>query len=243
MREETEFKPKPMVEIGGKPVLWHIMKILSSQGINDFIICAGYKAEIIREYFLNLKSRNLDFTISYSGTGSVVFHGDFEESNWKVTVADTGALTMTGGRIQSIQKYVAGERFLATYGDGLADVNLTNLIASHESSGAAVTLTTATPLSRFGVVKTDETGRVLSFLEKPRGQERVNIGYFVMEPEVFQYLSHESILEEEPLRKLAEDSKLNAFHHGGFWQPMDTQREAQQLNELWNKGAPWKLWT
>lgn len=242
MREETEFKPKPMVEVGGKPVLWHIMKILSAQGVNDFVICAGYKAEVIRDYFLNLRSRNLDFTVNYEGEGSVEFHGDFDETLWRVTVADTGPLTMTGGRIKAIEKYVRGERFFATYGDGIANVDLAGLIQSHIASGATVTLTTTKPRSRFGVVKANENGLVEAFLEKPEGSETINIGYFIMEPEVFDYLESNSVLENEPLSKLAEVNALNSFHHEGFWQPMDTQREAVMLNELWDKGAPWKIW-
>ena len=242
MREETEFKPKPMVEIGGRPVLWHIMKILSAQGINDFVICAGYKAEVIRDYFLNLKSRNLDFTVSYQGSGSIEFHGGFAEDSWRVTVADTGPLTMTGGRIKSIEKYVAGERFFATYGDGIANVNIQALIESHESSRAIATLTTTSPVSRFGVVKTAKSGLVETFLEKPQTAELVNIGYFIMEPEIFSYLEANSTLEQEPLNRLATEGRLNSYHHEGFWQPMDTQREAQMLNEHWAKGAPWKIW-
>ena len=213
MREETEFKPKPMVEIGGRPVLWHIMKILSAQGINDFVICAGYKAEVIRDYFLNLKSRNLDFTVSYQGSGSVEFHGGFAEESWRVTVADTGPLTMTGGRIKSIEKYVAGERFFATYGDGIANVNIQALIESHESSRAIATLTTTSPVSRFGVVKTAQSGLVETFLEKPQTAELVNIGYFIMEPEIFSYLEANSTLEQEPLNRLATEGRLNSYHH------------------------------
>ena len=243
MREETEFKPKPMVEIGGKPVLWHIMKILSAQGINDFIICAGYRAEVIRDYFLNLKSKSLDFTIDYNEGGSLEFHGDFSESSWQVTVADTGQLTMTGGRIKAVQKYLNGERFFVTYGDGIADVNIESLTQSHERSGATVTLTTTTPRSRFGVVKANANGRVEAFLEKPEGSETINIGYFIMEPKVFDHLNTDSVLENEPLADLARLGELNSHHHDGFWQPMDTQREAIMLNDLWNKGAPWKIWT
>lgn len=242
MREETEFKPKPMVEIGGKPVLWHIMKVLSSQGIREFVICTGYKSEVIRDYFMNLKSRSLDFTIDYAQNGITNFYGDFQEGSWKVTIADTGQMTMTGGRIKAIEHYVRGERFFATYGDGIANVNVSELLKSHKSSGALVTLTTTTPVSRFGVVNTSPDGRVKSFLEKPLGSESVNIGYFIMEPGIFEYLDADATLEKEPLTKLAEESKLNAYHHAGFWQPMDTQREAQILNELWEKSAPWKLW-
>lgn len=242
MREETEFKPKPMVEIGGKPVLWHIMKILSAQGINEFIICAGYKAEVIRDYFLNLRSRSLDFTVDYEGEGEIQFHGNFAEKSWKVTVADTGALTMTGGRIKAIEKYVKGERFFVTYGDGIANVDLHSLTQAHINSGAKVTLTTTKPRSRFGVVKVNHQGFVEAFLEKPEGSETINIGYFIMEPAVFDYLSVNSVLETEPLSRLSAEKALNSYHHDGFWQPMDTQREAMLLNELWANGAPWKIW-
>lgn len=243
MREETEFKPKPMVEVGGKPVLWHIMKILSAQGIKDFVICAGYKAEVIREYFLNLETRSLDFTISYSGDKSLQFHGEFAERDWNVTVADTGPLTMTGGRIKAIQRYVGNERFFATYGDGIANVDIKQLLESHLNSRALVTLTTTTPVSRFGVVKTSASGQVESFLEKPISSEKVNIGYFIMEPRIFSYLEENSILESGPLASIAEEGLLNSYHHSGFWQPMDTQREAIALNEIWQAGAPWKIWT
>lgn len=243
MREETEFKPKPMVEVGGKPVLWHIMKVLSSQGIHEFVICAGYRAEVIRDYFLNLRARSLDFTVSYEGDGSIEFHGMLEEKPWKVTVADTGPLTMTGGRIKQIEPYVQGERFFATYGDGIANVNLKELELSHQNSGAIATLTTTRPVSRFGVVDTTSEGMVRSFLEKPKSSELINIGYFIMDPSVFKYLQNDSVLEEEPLRTLASEGKLNSYFHDGFWQPMDTQREAGILNALWSDGhAPWKTW-
>lgn len=243
MREETEFKPKPMVEVGGKPVLWHIMKILSSQGVNNFVICAGYRAEVIRDYFLNFRARSLDFTVSYEGDGSIEFHGDLDETQWKVTVADTGPLTMTGGRIRQIEPYVRGERFFATYGDGIANVNLAELVKSHDESGAVATLTTTRPVSRFGVVDTEPSGMVKSFLEKPQSSELINIGYFIMEPSVFNYLEPNSVLEEAPLRTIASEGGLNSYFHEGFWQPMDTQREAGILNDLWSTGnAPWKTW-
>ena len=243
MREETEFKPKPMVEVGGKPVLWHIMKILSAQGLNEFVICAGYRAEVIRDYFLNYRARNLDFTVSFRGHDEIEFHGETEETSWRVTVADTGPLTMTGGRIKQIEKYVAGERFFATYGDGIANVDIAALVRSHEQSSAVVTLTATRPVSRFGVVQTSSDGLVESFLEKPQSSELVNIGYFIMEPATFEYLEPNSVLEEDPLRNLASKGLLNSHVHEGFWQPMDTQREAGILNELWASGnAPWKMW-
>lgn len=242
MREETEFKPKPMVEIGGKPVLWHIMKILSAQGIREFVVCTGYKAEVIRNYFLNFRSLSLDFTITYDKEEQLQFHGNMDEMGWSVTVADTGPTTNTGGRIKAVEKYLDGHRFLATYGDGIANVDIAALVRSHEESGAKVTMTTTSPVSRFGVVKTAQNGMVESFLEKPVSSELVNIGYFVMEPSVFAILEQDSVLEDAPLRRLAESRELNSYRHEGFWQPMDTQREAILLNELWVSRAPWKIW-
>lgn len=243
MREETEFRPKPMVEVGGRPVLWHIMKVLGAQGITDFIICAGYKSEYIKNYFYNYGASNLDFTITLGDQGSAVFHGSHDEFDWTVTVVDTGPLTPTGARIKQIQKFVQGERFFCTYGDGIADIDLQGLIENHERSGSTATMTTARPNSRFGVVDIDETGLVTSFREKPQGSELVNIGYFLFEPEIFEHLDDESMLEDRPLKSLAEIRELNTNQHQGFWQPMDTFRESQMLNDIWNSGqAPWKIW-
>lgn len=243
MKEETEFRPKPMVEIGGKPVLWHIMKLLSAQGIKDFVICAGYKSEYIKTYFANYGTANLDFTVRLGHPDSIVYHGSHDEFEWTVTVVDTGLDTMTGGRIKRVQEYVGNERFLCTYGDGIANVDLTALVSHHESHGKKATLTTTQLHSRFGVVDVDDEGNVSQFREKPMVNDLVNIGYFIFEPEVFDYLEPNSVLEQEPLRNLATDGEISAFKHSGFWQPMDTQREYQQLNEIWNSGdAPWKIW-
>lgn len=243
MKEETEFRPKPMVEIGGKPVLWHIMKLLSAQGIKDFVICAGYKSEYIKTYFANYGTANLDFTVRLGHPDSIVYHGSHDEFEWTVTVVDTGLDTMTGGRIKRVQEYVGDERFLCTYGDGIANVDLAALVSHHESHGKKATLTTTQLHSRFGVVDVDDEGNVSQFREKPMVNDLVNIGYFIFEPEVFDYLKPNSVLEQEPLRKLATDGEISAFKHSGFWQPMDTQREYQQLNEIWNSGdAPWKIW-
>lgn len=243
MKEETEFRPKPMVEIGGKPVLWHIMKLLSAQGIKDFVICAGYKSEYIKTYFANYGTANLDFTVRLGHPDSIVYHGSHDEFEWTVTVVDTGLDTMTGGRIKRIQEYVGNERFLCTYGDGIANVDLAALVNHHESHGKKATLTTTQLHSRFGVVDVDDEGNVSQFREKPMVNDLVNIGYFIFEPEVFDYLEPNSVLEQEPLRNLATDGEISAFKHSGFWQPMDTQREYQQLNEIWNSGdAPWKIW-
>jgi glucose-1-phosphate cytidylyltransferase len=242
IREETEFKPKPMVEIGGRPVLWHIMKHLSSYGINRFVICVGYKGDIIRDYFLNYRARNKDFTVSLGAHDELEFHSDHEESNWSVTVAETGALTNTGGRVHKIQMYLPGEKFLCTYGDGLADINIKSLCEFQSEKDAIATVTAVRPLSRFGIMDLSSEDRVVSFKEKPQAEGWINGGFFIFKPEIFSYLSENVVLENEPLQKLAAQSQLVAFKHEGFWQPMDTFRESKLLNELWDSGqAPWRL--
>ena len=210
IREETEFKPKPMVEIGGRPVLWHIMKHLSFYGIDRFIICVGYKGDIIRDYFLNYRARNNDFTVSLGLKNELKLHSDHQESNWSVTVAETGALTNTGGRVLGIQKYVAGENFLCTYGDGLADINLKELMDFHLAHGKKATVTTVQPLSRFGVMDVDSNGVVTQFREKPIMDGWVNAGFFIFEKSIVEYLEDNCILEQEPLAKLAAEGELVA---------------------------------
>lgn len=243
MREETEFRPKPMVEIGGRPILWHIMKILGQQGITDFIICTGYKGEFIRRYFHDYGAMGQDFTVTLGDPERVEFHGNHEEFGWKVTVADTGATTLTGGRVRAIEKYLDGEDFLITYGDGLANIDLEALLARHRALGSELTITTTRPQSRFGVVEIGENGMVSKFLEKPPGSEIINIGYMVAKKGIFNYLSNDGALEDEPLKSLARDGKLGAYRHTGFWQPMDTIRESELLNEMWaTSSAPWKNW-
>jgi|688.fasta_scaffold126079_2 glucose-1-phosphate cytidylyltransferase len=243
MREETEFRPKPMVEVGGRPVLWHIMKVLGTQGITDFVICAGYKSEYIKNYFYNYGAANLDFTVRLGDQSSTVFHGSHEEFDWTVTVADTGESTMTGGRIKMIEKYVEGETFLATYGDGIADIDLSALSSFHQSHGKTATMTVTQPTSRFGVVDISDSGLVSKFREKPKVNDWINMGYFVFNPGVFNYLEFDSVLEENPLRELATQAQLGAYKHSGFWQPMDTYREFLELNALWDAGrADWKIW-
>lgn len=243
LREETEFRPKPMVEVGGRPVLWHIMKNLSHFGINEFIVAAGYKADVIKDYFLNYEARNNDFTVHLGHKNSLVFHGDHDEADWSVTIADTGESTMTGGRVFRAAKYLADEPFLVTYGDGLADVDIAALRAWHAEQGRLATVTTVQPLSRFGVMDVEDGGRVTRFREKPKLEGWINIGFFIMEPAALQYLDADAVLEEEPLAQLAADAQLTAYRHEGFWQPMDTFREAKMLNDLWDGGeAPWKVW-
>ena len=242
IREETEFKPKPMVEIGGRPVLWHIMKHLSAHGIDRFIICVGYKGDMIRDYFLNYRARNNDFTVQLGSHDDLTFHSDHQESDWTVTVAETGALTNTGGRVLEVEKYIKGEKFLCTYGDGLSDVNIKDLDAFQAENDRIATVTAVRPLSRFGIMEMNPKGGVTSFKEKPQDESWINGGFFIFKPEVFNYLTPGVILEKEPLQKLASENELVAFKHEGFWQPMDTFRESRMLNDLWDSGkAPWRI--
>ena len=242
MREETEYKPKPMVEIGGRPVLWHLMKSFSHFGLNEFVVCTGYRGDVIKDYFLNYDARMNDFTAHLGSASRIEMHGLLNEVELRVTVADTGSNTMTGGRVKRIQKYVEG-RFIVTYGDGLADVDVAQLLKFHESHGKLATVTTVRPLSRFGVMDLDANGKVERFREKPQTDDYVNAGFFVFEPEVFDFLDEECVLEQAPLEKLANLGELMAYRHEGFWQPMDTYREFVMLNEIWDSGeAPWKVW-
>lgn len=242
IREESEFKPKPMVEIGGRPVIWHIMKHLSFYGVDRFVICAGYKGDVIRDYFLNYRARNNDFTITLGHNDTLVYHSDHQESEWSITVAETGAETNTGGRISLIERYVKGENFICTYGDGLSDIDITKLREFQEESNTIATVTAVKPLSRFGVMDVSSAGSVLEFSEKPQTDGWVNGGYFIFKPEIFNYLNPNVVLEKEPLQKLAKLGELSAFRHEGFWQPMDTYRESKMLNEMWSKGeVPWRI--
>ena len=210
MREETEYRPKPIVPIGVQPILWHIMKTYSHYNINDFVICAVYKGNQIREYFRNYETMNTDFTIKIGATSSIVTHGELDEIGWSVTVSDTGPTTMTGGRIFKIKKYLENETFMCTYGDGVADVDIDELLRFHKAHGRIATLTTVQPTSRFGVLDIEEDGSIQEFREKPISDGWINAGFFVFEPEIFDYLSEDCILEREPLAKLAEDSQLIA---------------------------------
>lgn len=245
LSEATNLIPKPMVEIGGKPILWHIMKTYSHYGINEFIICCGYKQYIIKEYFANYFRHNCDMTVDLSDNSIQILNSYSE--NWKVTMVDTGLNTMTGGRIARIKKYVEGEQFLLTYGDGVSDVNILDSLESHTSSGAILTLTAYKPSGKFGALEIDlNTNKVKSFLEKPDGDRNwVNAGYFVCEPTIFDYITEgdETIFERKPLENVAKANKMNAYLHNGFWKPMDTLRDNLELNEMWDKGeAPWKVW-
>lgn len=244
MREETEFRPKPMVDIGGRPVLWHIMKLFATHGHTDFVICAGYKGDQIKQYFYNYALSNMDFTVTLGGSPeSTVFHGNQDEFGWKVTVADTGPNTPTGGRLKVVERYLDTSPFFCTYGDGIADVDVSDLVATHSSSAKMATVSVAVPKSRFGVVDIGDGDKVTGFREKPDSDSPVSMGYFVFRPEVLGLLTKNSTLEEEPLARLAEMGELSVYRHSGFWQPMDTYREYQALNQLWNNGAPpWKVW-
>ena len=242
MREETEFRPKPMVEVGGRPVLWHIMKILSEHGISDFIVCAGYKSELISNYFLNFNVTSRPFTVNLE-SGEVKTHGSSVDAGWNVTVVDTGELTPTGGRIKAIEEFIDEEDFFVTYGDGLANVDITQLMNLHRRNNVTATITAVQPQSRFGVLDISADSIVTSFREKPQVQDWINIGYFVFNKSIFARLNSESVLEEGPLRDLASEGELQAHKHIGFWEPMDTFREYQHLQNLWKTGvAPWKTW-
>lgn len=243
IREETEFRPKPMVEVGGRPILWHIMKNLSQYGITDFVVATGYKSGMIKDYFLNYEAQSNDFTVELGNRDSLVFHGAHDEAHWRVTVAFTGDDTQTGGRVFRVAKYLDDEPFLVTYGDGLADVDIDALRAVHQSSARLGTVTTVQPTSRFGVLDLDEGGLVTQFREKPRLDGWINIGFMILEPGALDYFDADCVLETGPLVRLAEEGQLSAFRHAGFWQPMDTFRESKMLNDLWAAGqAPWKTW-
>ncbi len=242
--EETGVRPKPMVEIGGRPILWHIMKLYAVHGITDFVVCCGYKGQVIKEYFLNYFVNHSDLTIDLQ-SNEVIVHKSTPES-WKVTLVDTGENTMTGGRIGRVREHVSDATFCLTYGDGLSDIDISTLVRFHRESGAMATLTAVQPPGRFGAF-TMPAGKNLisSFHEKPEGDGAwVNGGFFVLEPAVLDYIDgDDSVWEQAPLEALARDGKLAAFRHAGFWQPMDTLRDRGVLQSLWETGnAPWKTW-
>jgi len=245
LREETEYRPKPMVEIGGRPILWHIMKIYSHYGFDDFVLCLGYKGNIIREYFLDYHAMNSDFTIRLGASPKVIYHNHEGIEHWQVTLAETGTETMTGARVARVARFLKGGTFMLTYGDGVANINIRDLLAFHRAHGKLVTVTGVRPPSRFGEMEVKDR-RVVAFNEKPQvSQGLINGGFFVMEPEFLRYCLTDSdcVLEQEPLRCCAEDGQLIVYRHGGFWQPMDTFREYEMLNRLWASGkAPWKTW-
>jgi glucose-1-phosphate cytidylyltransferase len=240
--EETALRPKPMVEIGGKPVLWHIMKTYSAHGIHDFVICCGYKGYVIKEYFANYFLHMSDVTFDMENNRMEVHQQSAEP--WRVTLVDTGEETMTGGRIKRVAGYLGDEDFCCTYGDGVSDVNITALIKFHKQHGKLATLTATQPPGRFGTLKLSGN-EILHFLEKPQGDGNwINGGFFVFSRKIFDYIEGDlTILEREPMNRLASDRQISAYLHSGFWQPMDTLRDKNHLEELWASGkAPWKIW-
>jgi len=244
LREETEFRPKPMVDVGGRPILWHIMKTYAHHGFHDFVLCLGYRGSSIKEYFLNYEAMNNDFSICLGRKSEIRYHGQHEEQGFSVTLADTGLDCMTGGRIRKIRKYIDEDAFLLTYGDGVSDIDIGRVVEFHRSHGKLATVTTVPPASRFGIVELDGA-QVRRFTEKPRSEGWMSAGYFVLQREVFDYLGggDECIFEREPLERLAAAGQLMAYRHEGFFYAMDTFREYQHLNELWAaNAAPWKVW-
>lgn len=243
--EESHLRPKPMIEIGGKPMLWHIMKEYSYYGFNEFIICCGYKQHMIKEYFADYYLYNSDVTFDFGNENSMVVHNNVAEP-WKVTLVDTGLNTMTGGRVKRIQKYVGNEPFMLTYGDGVSDIDITKLVEFHKLHGKLATLTAVHVGQRFGVLEIDrDTKEIEAFREKSASDgSRINAGYMVLQPAIFDFIEGDkTVFEKEPLMRAAREHQLCAYKHNGYWQCMDTQREKEQLEELWNTGkAPWKVW-
>jgi len=245
LREETEFRPKPLIEIGGRPILWHIMKIYAHYGLREFVLCLGYRGQMIKEYFLNYEAMNNDFTICLGNRSNIIYNNAHPEQDFRVTLAETGANSMTGARVKQVEKYIEEDTFLLTYGDGVSDIDITAVIDFHRQHGRLATVTTVRPSSRFGVLDVDAGGGVREFSEKPLMQGWVNAGFFVFNRGVFDYLSTDEscVLEREPLERLAHDGELMAFRHDGFFHAMDTYREYELLNNFWNeRRAPWKVW-
>jgi glucose-1-phosphate cytidylyltransferase len=243
LSEETTIRPKPMVEIGGKPMLWHIMKLYAHHGVTDFVVCLGYKGYVIKEYFANYYLHTSDVTFDVASGSMEVHHSTTEP--WRVTLVETGEETMTGGRLKRVLPYVGDERFCFTYGDGLSDLDLTDVIRFHEEQDVLATVTAVQPAGRFGALDIEDEGKVTGFEEKPRGDHAwINGGFFVCEPGVGAYIDgDDTVWEQEPMRGLAGDGKLAAYRYTGFWQAMDTLRERNQFEGMWRTGeAPWKTW-
>lgn len=242
--EESHLKPKPMIEIGEQPILWHIMKIYSYFGYKDFIICAGYKQHIIKEYFADYFLHTSDVTFDFTKGNEMIVHQNTAEP-WKVTVVDTGLNTMTGGRVKRIQKYVGNKTFMLTYGDGVSDVNIKELVKFHKAHGKIATMTAVNQGQRFGVLEIDKKDNIKAFREKSHDDgSMINAGFMVLEPKIFDYIDGDStVFEKEPLERVAKEGQLMAFKHDGFWQCMDALRDKNQLEAMWASGkAPWKLW-
>ena len=245
LREETEYRPKPLVEIGGRPILLHIMKLFAHYGLRDFILCLGYKGNMIKEYFLNYEAMNNDFTIRLGKSHQINYHNMHTEQDFSVTLANTGLDAMTGGRLKQVSQYIDDDVFMVTYGDGVADIDIAKLIEFHKSHGKIATVTTIRPYSRFGILNISDREEVLDFTEKPQIDGWASVGFFVFNREVFNYLGGlDCVLEQEPLEKLAQDGELMAYRHHGFFYAMDTYREYKYLNQLWDQNnAPWRVWS
>lgn len=242
--EESYLKPKPMIEIGGKPILWHIMKEYSHYGFNEFVICCGYKQHVIKEWFADFYLHNSDVTFDFTDNNKMIVHNNVIEP-WKVTLVDTGLDTMTGGRVKRVQKYIGDETFMLTYGDGVSDIDMGELYRFHKEQGRLATLTAVNIKQRFGIIDIDKNNVITSFREKSSEDgNRINGGYMVLEPAVFDLIKGDAtVFEKEPLEQLSVKGQLSAFKHDGFWQCMDTKREKDELEELWETGrAPWKVW-
>lgn len=244
LREETEYRPKPLLEIGGRPILWHIMKIYAQAGFRDFVLCLGYRGQMIKEYFLNYEAMNNDFTICLGQQQRIAYHNAHAEQDFNVTMADTGLETMTGGRVSIVKKFIDDDNFMVTYGDGVADLDVRAVFDFHMSHGRVATVTSVRPTSRFGILDLSEKGEVRGFVEKPQLDGWANAGFLVFNRRIFDYLSGEScILEREPLEQLAREGELMTYRHEGFFYAMDTYREYLYLNDLWTSGrAPWRIW-
>jgi glucose-1-phosphate cytidylyltransferase len=244
LREETEFRPKPLVDVGGHPILWHIMKLYAHHGFRDFVLCLGYRGNMIKEYFLNYEAMNNDFTICLGRESRIEYNDNHEEQDFRITLADTGLESMTGGRLKRAQKYIPDDCFMVTYGDGVSDVDIHKLVEFHKSHGKLATVTTFRPISRFGILDINFENQVQNFIEKPKSDAWASAGYFVFQRQIFDYLDGDQcILEHEPLERLAAERQLVAYNHDGSFFAMDTYREFQILNDLWKSGmAPWKVW-
>ncbi|HEX7773622.1 MAG TPA: glucose-1-phosphate cytidylyltransferase, partial [Pyrinomonadaceae bacterium] len=244
LREETEYRPKPLLEIGGRPILWHIMKIYAHAGFRDFVLCLGYRGQMIKEYFLNYEAMNNDFTVCLGRQQRIAYHNAHAEQDFNVTMADTGLETMTGGRVSIVKKYIDDDNFMVTYGDGVADLDIRAVFDFHMSHGRIATVTSVRPTSRFGILDLSDKGEVRGFVEKPQLDGWANAGFMVFNRRIFDYLGDEHcILEREPLERLAREGELLAYRHEGFFYAMDTYREYLYLNDLWASGrAPWRIW-
>ena len=242
MREETEYRPKPLVPVGGKPILWHIMKTYSYYGIKDFILCVGYKGDMIKEYFMEMNWRNNDFTLHVNGDKKIKYH-NIEQEDWNVTIIDTGLETLTAGRLKKVSQYIDDDDFLMTYGDGVSDIDINKLINHHKKMNKIATITGVHPMSPFGLIEI-QNGLAKAFKEKPRLNDVINGGYMVLNKKVFDYIPEKDCMfEEEPLMKIAKDGELAVYEHNGFWKAIDTFKDVETVNKMWDKGdKPWEIW-